>query len=408
MRQNKAKTCKYNQISLENNKRKVRVPISTYALFLFFLLSMFNTHQFGVSLSGVIIPILLYVFFSLIDRKRFSFTISHLIILLFWLLAVISTLLSDIVTPQRDIFTFLIFVLFFIASTSKRYTEKEIKLLIGIYIFIATLASINIIWNFINDFAYGWKRYSLYFGGVYRDPNYVSSFILPAITILFYRILKGFISIKRKLLVYTIFAVLVLGILCTGSRAAFFVLGVVILVTYLYYLRTIKNIKMVVKTLVILILAIIAWQIIKEILPEFLLTRLTNFGAYTETSRLKLWSTGMNLFYTSPLFGQGLGSLREYLFQVGLYDSHNLYLDILIGQGIIGITLLVLMFIRFVIVNKVDKPFLILLLISSFAPLIFINGFNTASFWAPMIFCEILSNYSRYTRGGLRNTLVSL
>ena len=116
--------------------------------------------------------------------------------LLFWIFAAISTIFFNDQSPQRNIITFLAFVLFYIISTAIIYTTKSLKFLINSYISISVLSSVDIIWNFLNDYAYAWNRYSLDIFGVYRDPNYVSAFIIPAIGIILYHLFLKGTSIK--------------------------------------------------------------------------------------------------------------------------------------------------------------------------------------------------------------------
>ena len=100
-----------------------------------------------------------------------------------------------------------------------------------------------------------------------------------------------------------------------------------------------------------------------------------------------------------------MDAANSYLSRIGMHDTHNLFIDILVGQGLVGILLLCLTLVNFIRVKKRDRQLMIIIVISSFAPLFFINGFNTASFWAPMILCQILSNYSHKHQTGLLNLL---
>lgn len=388
-----------NTVEKSSNKK---ASLTTYALVMLIILTVLNRFQFGVSLSGVIIPIAAFILFMMIEKKKICLLRNHVYILLFWVFAVLSSLMSEIIMPRRDVFTFLVFILFYIFSMGVKYKEKDIRLLVKSYIFISVIVSLNIIVNFINDFAYVWKRYSLYVFGVYRDPNYVSAFILPGIAIVLYILFfSDKLERKKKIMYVSSLLIMLLGILSTGSRAAFSVLAIIIALVLLFYIKKTRNHRMIIRVIPIMIILAILWHFSKGILPEFLISRLLDFGSYSQSSRLNLWSTGINLITTYPILGVGLGGLNSYLFSVGLFDSHNMYLDVLINQGIIGLLLLGLVFKRYLFVRKEDRSLMLTLMISFFAPLFFINGFNTASFWTPMIICGILSNYSRQNKYGL-------
>ncbi len=388
----------------DNISDREKVPYSTYILILFMISAIFNKFKYGVSMSGVIPFIVLYIFILGIEKKQIKISKSHMIILLFGVCTLLSTVLSDVVKPQRNIITFLIFVVFYIFSTAISYNKYELRLILTSYIWISFFSSLNIMWNFINKFEYGSHRYSLYVFGIYRDPNYVSAFIVPAIGIISYIILFGNItSIVRKTLYYCVFLTLLIGILLTGSRAAFVVTVLSLIINFFFYFnRHYKKIKRVFYILLVVsIIFIISWFILKNILPYSIMRRLINFQNYFDDVRIKLWIQAMELFKRYPILGAGMESTNVYLTGLGRHNTHNVYVDILVGHGIIGMLLLSLIFVRFITVKRLDRPFMIMLVFSSFGPLFFINGFNTTTFWLPMILCEICSNFSRKSSDGI-------
>ena len=61
----------------------------------------------------------------------------------------------------------------------------------------------------------------------------------------------------------------------------------------------------------------------------------TNF----QSSRLEIWTSGLNLFFNNPIFGSGSGSFTQiFRYENGLWKghSHNLILEFLISYGIIA------------------------------------------------------------------------
>ncbi|ANX00211.1 hypothetical protein CSTERLE_00690 [Thermoclostridium stercorarium subsp. leptospartum DSM 9219] len=381
----------------------------TYLLIIYIGLTIFNKFQFGVTLSGVILPIVIFLLIVFLKNAKIYIMKNHFYITLFWIFAVYSSLRSIIVKPSRNIFTFLIFVIFYIISTAIIYNQKDIKMLIKSYIFFSFIASINIIKNFIMDFEYVWKRYSLYVFGIYRDPNYVSAFILPAIAIIFYIIVfSRNISIKKRVLYMIFLAIMITGVLSTGSRAAFLVLIFTIILIFILYKIKNKNYKIAIRVLLLIAVVIVFFKFTKKILPDFLINRFLDFKEYSQDSRLVFWSKGIKLISKYPLLGAGIGGLNNYLNSLGLNNSHNMFLDILIDQGIVGILLLGLIFKNYLFVKKDDRVIMLIMMFSSFSPYFLINGFNTASFWTPMIICGIFSNYSRLDKVGLKRIIENL
>lgn len=389
--------------------KKVRASLTTFSLILFIALTILNKFQFGVGFSGVILPIILFTAFHVQKNFKLKLRIvsSHIYMLFFWIFAAFSTLMSDIVTFQRNILTFLGFTLFYIISTGKDYKKNNLVIILKSYIAISFISSLNILWNFINKNAYGWQRYSLNIFGTYRDPNYVSSFIIPAIALIIYRILfGGKMNKKKKLIYYSLTFIMALGVLSTGSRAAYLVLSIVLLLCFLLYIRKIKSTKkMLISASLITIVLIVCWSLVKQVLPESVIMRLTNLGTYKNDVRLKLWKQAFELFSRYPLFGAGMESANNYLISIGMFNTHNLYLDILIGQGLVGFALLGIVMVKFLEVKKKDLSFMIIMCFSFFAPLFFINGFNTATFWTPLIICQIFKNYSLRNIGGIGEVL---
>jgi O-antigen ligase len=62
--------------------------------------------------------------------------------------------------------------------------------------------------------------------------------------------------------------------------------------------------------------------------------------------RLDLWHHAMGLFKSNPVFGIGFGGFGFTVPEGELTDTHNLYMKMLSEQGIIGITLLLLIFMK--------------------------------------------------------------
>lgn len=371
----------------------LRIRFTTYALLIFIFLSNFNRFQFGVGFSGVIVPIAIFGFLFLIERRKFRFTKSHVYIFLFWIFAVISTLISDIVDVQRDSITFLLFTLFFIFSTAIKYNKRELRLIFTFYKLTAVLVSINIIYNYINNISYGWQRYSMSFMGVARDPNYASVFLPLAIILIVLQILYvKDISMKRKILSFISLAVITFAIFLTGSRATFLVLLLGVILVLFYYITQVRKLKMTFTLLVAVIMLTLGWSFIESQVPESTISRLTSFETYTGDVRVILTKQSMQLFYNSPILGAGINSTASYLFSIGYFHSHNMYVDILTSQGLIGLMLFALFVFRGILLPKRNRFNMFVFSILLFGPLFFINAFNTASFWLPVILYEILSS----------------
>lgn len=166
----------------------------------------------------------------------------------------------------------------------------------------------------------------------FLGPNEVSAFLNQNTVILggIYFFLK---RSWQKLALLGLIMVNCYCILFLYSRGAYLGLCAGFLILFL-----LKNQKM----LIPLILILALWQVV---LPEKAIERIkgtTNeYGELDESSELRIimWEKGMELFKASPVVGIGYGVFRLKDFGTGLKDTHNIYVKILVEQGIIGFIL---------------------------------------------------------------------
>jgi O-antigen ligase len=196
-----------------------------------------------------------------------------------------------------------------------------------------------------------------------------------------------------------------LAILSTGSRGAFVVLILITMINLLRYFTKVRNVKMFLHMISIVLFIIIIGVLFSDFLPFNTVQRLTSFNTYKNDIRLVLWAKAMQLFFKSPLIGSGMESANIYLVQLMNFNTHNLYIDILVNQGIIGFIIFSISVLRFIHVRKSDRFFMFMMIVCFFAPIFFVNGFNTATFWTPLILCQLFSNYSRYSPEGLLDVI---
>lgn len=101
--------------------------------------------------------------------------------------------------------------------------------------------------------------------------------------------------------------------------------------------------------LVPLLLAALSWQVV---LPEKAIERFettTNEYGQLEASaerRLLIWEKGMELFRENSLVGIGYGSFSRLGYNLG--DTHNIYVKILVEQGIVGMLIFLILIFAFI------------------------------------------------------------
>ncbi len=90
--------------------------------------------------------------------------------------------------------------------------------------------------------------------------------------------------------------------------------------------------------LIPLILCAALWQVV---LPEKVIERIketkNEYGELDKSSedRILMWEVGLDLFQKSPVFGIGYGVFRNLGLQLG--DTHNIYVKLLVEQGLLGL-----------------------------------------------------------------------
>lgn len=365
------------------------------SIYLLIVISLFNTSQYGTSFSWIVGPAILSLFAALIGRSNIlHITMKHYLGLLFWIICVVSTLLSPIVEVQRDIITFALFVILYIFMTSMENDADKSRKVILVYILVATIGCLVIIYNYINGIYYNswFHRSTVTFLGVSRDPNYVSGFIAPLpILILTYQPIyerRYARIIKAILVVVCLFALII-----DGSRG-----GIIsaVLPVVLYILSREKKIKKrIAEVILFIITCIIGYRLIVDYLPSQTVARLL-FQTSGDT-RSALWKAGLNAFYQNPIIGQGIGSASQYSKAIAGNYSHNMYIDMLACSGIVGS----IVYLLFILENvkcgyklkECLKNNLDLILIAFILPQFFVNGFNTVSMWLPLIMMHHLNLY---------------
>jgi O-antigen ligase len=188
-----------------------------------------------------------------------------------------------------------------------------------------------------------------------------------------------------------------LGVLCTivsGSRAAMITLILGMVAYFLLNSNVSWKKKMSILGSGVLFLALGSYMII-SFLPEQSIERMFNFS----DSRTEIWKYAINAFLANPIIGSGMNAASTFSRQSMDIPSHNVYLDILCGSGLVGIGV----FIVFLVNNclrcqKKDKAFLYASALVFMLPLFFINGFNTSSFYLPLILLSVFSDLS--VKGG--------
>lgn len=364
-----------------------KISLFDFSVLLIIFIGLFNTSQFGATLSWILVPVLLIFINMIFFDRTLRLLPMHLIAIIFWLICTFSTVVSAVVTVQRDVITFLVFVMLFMLITGNTKSFLNNKLYIKAYVLVGLLGVANILFNFITkDFYNPWyHRATVEFMGVHRDPNYVGAFLAPLPIIIVY--LTSTQQIKKKWISALCITLTFAALIVDGSRGAIVSACLPLVLYYVFQLKSVKK-----KILIMLsgiIVLVIGWNVMLQYLPTQTIERL--LFMQSGDTRSDLWAAALTGFLENPMIGQGLNSSTVYANAIAGNHSHNMYIDILSTSGIIGASLYLLLLFLVIKGKGRMNGQKILIAISFNLPMFFLNGFNSLTMWIPLIMCYIFS-----------------
>lgn len=367
--------------------------ITKYAIALLIIIGIFNTSPYGATLSWVLVPFSLTVIGTFLEKINLKMNRAMFFAFAFWVVCIVSTVLSPSVTLERDGLTSFLFVLWFSLIIGNYKTTSISDFFIVLYVAVSLLVSCIIIYNWVNGIYYNewFARSTLSVGGVQKDPNYVAAFLAPApILLLLYGKYSGKDNLfTKKWLAWCLVAIVCVSLLLNGSRGG--ILSALIAVCGFVFF-SIKSTKKRIKTLIaLIIIATIGVIVMINVLPEQTIERL--FFQSSGDTRSKLWSAAIMPFTNNPLIGEGLNSASKYSLELAGNASHNMYIDILSGAGLLGAALYIMMIWDTGFRRKKHKIDIALACFALLMPQMFINGFNSTSQWIPIIMLWLTSSF---------------
>ena len=382
-------------------EQKVKFDLFFIGMCLLILLSVFNTSQYGATLSWILVPIGLLIVGRLLTRD-FGVRISTLLILLFYAVFCISTAISPLVEIKRDVFTFGILCLAYMTATSYRYSTVQVKFLLNAYVVSAVVVSLFILLAWVTgDYYSDWhQRASFKFLGVYKDPNYVMAYVVPTIVITVFKIIKNQDK-KQRMINVAACVVLITAMLATGSRSALlaFVFALLVMLAFMN-IDASKKVKLFISIGAVGVLTVI---IVFAVIPSHVTDRLFSLDS---GGRFELWGAALTAFLDYPVLGGGMNAASMQASLAAGLGSHNVYLDILCGSGIVGSLLFIVFFVTSCCrCRKQNRGFLYGMVVASMMPMFFINGFNTVTFYLPLILLTVLSIYCNMSHSDLSEIL---
>lgn len=390
------------------NKGSV-LPILTLWFIVSPVLSFEETADPGVVYITLLsVPIL----YCGLKYRLFNIKPYHASALLMFLFGLFSTIVGPYGNLDiSNLCKYLLFVIVFIALTNYKYNDVEICRITKIYIYISIAVAILIFLSFLGGYQHLDRdvvdgttqflgRYSVGITGVYKNPNYLTSFINVACFMLLFKLLKGKETRNKKLLYDIIILFLFVSIILTGTRTALLTFSSVFLL--LFASNFLRANKIGVSIFIIAIMGLLIWIYQKEI-NDFIELYLGTRELLGEESRETAWSFALLKLKDNWLFGCGIGSWETLSKNTSMLQwLHNVFLEFLLNQGIMGLLLLVYTFLYgFSKTKKRDRLFLYVLVFVTALPMMFQNGVVAVNFWRFLIINRIAINYSIYSNDGI-------
>lgn len=268
----------------------------------------------------------------------------------------------------QGIITWLCFGLLFFASsklTENYHFKRYISLAILISSFFVASFAIT---QFILLWFFGYTSQLLYSNRVistFGQPNFLGAYLVMSLPFIWFLLKET--SRKWKFLVYLSLAIVVLGIFSTLSRSAYLGLLVLSLIWGFYHYRLLLTAI----TFSIIIFGILATLFPNLVFQEWYRFKLDSVSKWTAENRLQIMEKTSQLISHQPIFGYGWENFSLAFPTVvnvddfGLKDivvdsSHNLFLDLIVQTGLIGLILFILLIITTVVFgfkqNKSENP----------------------------------------------------
>ena len=271
-----------------------------------------------IFLAVVFYALITMTFPEILDLKGYSFTIAFAAI-------------------KNDIFDGLVVV--FLSNFFLR-KEAHILWLINAMLLVVGVGSALTFLDatLFHGLCFGLMKETLRARGVFGEPNQTAAALA-----LFFPVVLSFIASDQKRLVnLAIVTALLLGLLATGSRGGMvgYLVGAMSL---LYTMRKTISIQKRILIILLMVLGIcLAWAILPDLYRDQIMSRLGILVSDKATARdmsagrTMLWEDVLKVWSINPIFGIGWHGFQD-MYHVA---THNLYLEYLVGIGMVGLSLI--------------------------------------------------------------------
>lgn len=284
--------------------------------------------------------------------KKYQKSGYSYVMLLFSLLGMFSSLLSDsIFQSVLKVFQYILVFLCYFILLQIKFNKREIKEICNYFILGMVLSSfIGLLQKFTNvpwvwsqsviNSSTGVGRITAFF----NNTNGYGGYLCVGLIILLGSLLLEKNKMKSVLFQISIFLLLLVNLIFTGSEGSIISFVISTFIILLYKIIDVRKVFFIVLPSIIFIL-LLSFNIINSNFSQSLINVLVEQGRWI------LWEGAIRIFMDTPFYGIGFYQFPEVLKEYGVYSQygaawphpHNLFLDLIVTVGILGSVIFIML-----------------------------------------------------------------
>ena len=332
------------------NNKKVSFDAIMFALSYWLIFITFEGSFSVQVLFPILILMIIYKIFIdnniKVKMDKGKRTLFYFIVALF--ISTITNLIINIkyfnINTIIGLLYFVIIFLWYIVTTNKIYSDKEIRIIKTSYILTSVICSLFLIERFLSGQT--GKIAMINLVNMEIDENYVSALIAMATLFIFQDILSINKKIGIKLINIIYLVINIFAVALSGSRAALIGLAIAMGLQYVIMFFEKVNLKRILKFIMIIVIITAIGIKVLEYIPTWTYNRYfnSNYVDKSNSKRVLMWKNGMRGIMKKPLTGYSIrifDKIPEFAtindFEIpDRVPAHQTYLDILIYSGLLG------------------------------------------------------------------------
>ena len=343
------------KMSLENigvtEQKKNNLSLFAIALTVYFAMIVFDVFVIGsvgtlLKVIGLAI-IVLWVFYFF--RVSFRLDVTLLCVIGFLLICLASVTYSiDVEETKTTLKTLALNFGLIVICASFIFNKREVSWLEkGMVIGGCIVALAAFVFSDITEFR---GRLSINIAGDAVDPNYLNGYLVFALSFFMYHAIN---TKKYRWLCLAAIGGIIVFTLLTGSRGALLTQVAVIVSVWFFSVRK-KNdkAKLILLGVILLVVFYVFFLLTVSLMPEDIAERfsLDFIKEGGTTGRFEIWEALLTRYIEDDtftiLFGNGMGTSAAYN-TLRPAVAHNIFIDVLIGTGLVGFILYIGIFVSF-------------------------------------------------------------